>query len=136
MVADFLTLEGAGRKRLFIQFIDGPYSTAAPCRSVGQSLPLFRLRKFVRNESVRGVAKGPEINDLWIASDCAWSHALVLLDLRKTTKERTVNGPDSIQFWMLPRRNCYLCVLCRPEYLSVTQFPLDAACILSTSIQV
>ena len=76
--------------------------------------------------SVRGVAKGPEINDLWIASDCAWSHALVLPDLRKTTKERTVNGPDSIQFWMLPRRNCYLCVLCRPEYLSVTQFPLHS----------
>ena len=119
---------------MFIQFIDGPYSTAAPCRSVGQSLPLFRLRKFVRNESVRDVAKGLEINDLWIASHCAWSYALLLLAVRKITKERTVNGPDGIQFWMLPRRNSYLCagqnICLSRSFLSI------AACTLSTSIQV
>ena len=108
------------------QYSDGQCSTVASWQSVGQSLKLVRVGKPVWNESVRSVALGPKVNDLWVASHCAWSHALVLLDLRKITKDHMVNGPDSIRFWVLPHKNNYLRLLYRQEYLSVTWFPLNS----------
>ena len=124
------------RKWLFVQFSGGPYSKLRPAGLRGKACHSSECISLY-GMSPSGVwlwRRGAKVNDLWIASHCAWSYALLLLAVRKITKERTVNGPDSIQFWMLPRRNSYLCagqnICLSRSFLSI------AACTLSTSIQV